>query len=227
MTADRLLAYSWPASLVGEALELLAQKSSLLTTTAEIPLPPENIRAIMSTESEAGYAATGRWIEAVASHLNLEVEPVEAYYPEAEDLVTHAAPALVRLPRATLDDEPRFLALVKGRRRSISLVTHDGSIRRVRPGEIRRAICEPLESQLVEPIDRLLSEAGIPVERMDKVRGAILREQLSQVQIGNCWLLRFAPNAQMWQQLRRARLPRDMVAFLSIHLVQYLSLIHI
>jgi ATP-binding cassette subfamily B protein len=60
---------------------------------------------------------------------------------------------------------------------------------------------------------------------MERVRGAILQEQLSQVQIGNCWLLRFAPNAQMWQQVRWARLPRDMVTFLAIHMVQYVLFI--
>lgn len=226
MAGGNLLDYSWPAARVGEAIEMMARKSGLLTSVAELLLPPDNIRAIMSSESEAGLEVTGRWIEAVASRLDLEVEPVEAYYPEAETLVTNAAPALIRLPASTLDENsPRFLALVRNHRRSISLLTPDGSVHRVRPEAVRSAICRPLELPLVEPIDRLLTEAGIPEDRLANVRQAIILEQLSQVKIGDCWLLRFAPSAPMWPQARRARLPREMLTFLAVHVVQYLLFI--
>jgi len=222
MIDDTLLTSSWPATRIGEALEILAQKNGLSRTAAEVPLPPENIRARMATASEDGYQATNRWLEAVANCLNLEVEPVEAFYPEAETLVQNAAPALIGLPLANPTDTPRFLALLKGTQRSISLITPDGSLQRVQPEAIRTAICSPLEQSLAGPIDHLLEEAGIPEERNNKVRQALLKEHLNQVPIGSCWLVRLAPYANMWQQVRRAKLPRNMVSFLSIHLVQYL-----
>jgi ATP-binding cassette subfamily B protein len=218
-----LLAFSWPASRIGEALEHLAQKSGLSNASAEIPPPPEHIRPIMVSENEHGREAIRRWIEAVAGHLDLEVEAVEASYPEAGTLVINAAPALLRLPvDGPAGGEPRFLALVKGGRRSIRLLTENGSLRRVRPEAVRAAMCAPIEKPLIEPIDRLLDEAGIPPERVEKARGAILREQLNQARIGDCWLLRLAPNASMWQQARQARLPRYLVTFVTVHALQLL-----
>jgi ATP-binding cassette subfamily B protein len=218
--------FGWAAWRLGEALELLAQRSGLSTKTGEILAPPENVKPLMTAGNEQGRAVTQRWIEAVASQMDLEVEAVETTYPQVESLVLNAAPALLRLPvNPGNGDAPSFLAMAKGGRRSVRLLTLDGALRRVPLEAVRAAICEPMEQPLLEPIEKLLGEAEVPVERMKQVRRAILREQLAQARIGDCWLLRLAPNADMWRQARRAGLHRHLVTFVSLHLVQYLILI--
>jgi ATP-binding cassette subfamily B protein len=226
MSDANLLSYAWPASRVGEALEQLAHRSGLSRATAEATASPEALNAVMSSNTAHGRDVIERWIEAVAGRLKLEVEAVEAPYPEAETLLSNAAPALLGLPVATSGvEEPYYLALLEGGRRSIKIVNVDGAVRRVRKDEILAAIRAPLELPILESVNHLLAKAGISQDRMPMVRAAILREQLNQARIGNCWLLRLAPDASMWQQARRAGLPRYLATFVMVHLAQLLLFI--
>jgi ABC-type multidrug transport system, ATPase and permease components len=93
-------------------------------------------------------------------------------------------------------------------------------VHRLWPGVVRAALCQKLEAPLVAEVEQLLDEVGVPARRRARVRTAILRERLSQTQIGGCWLLRLPPSASFWRQVRHASLPRHLIAIIGISAVQ-------
>jgi len=209
---------AWTPSRLGEAVELLARKGKLLPHPVEAPVPPGNL-------GQADDEALGRWIDAAVGRLGLEAEPVESSYAEVDQLVRGVGPALLRLPRNFDEGEPRFLALLKGGRRRISIIGPDASVRRVRLEAVRGALCYELETPRVGQIDQLLAEAGVSENRRAHARMAILREQLSPARIGGCWLLRLSPGANLWGQARHARLSRPLLMLIGAHIVQQILLI--
>ena len=192
-----LLELSWPAAQLGEALEALARQSGLGACSVELPKPSEAV-------AMGNRAAVERWIEAVAEVLGLEAEFVGVPYGEVERLVRGAGPALLRMPHT---GAPRFLALLGSRRRMVAVLAPDLSVSRVPVAAIGAAPCQEHEAPRREAMDRLLVEAGVSRRRLHKARTALLREQLSAVWINDGWLLRLAPGASFWRQMRQARLP--------------------
>jgi ATP-binding cassette subfamily B protein len=115
-------AYAWPISRLGEALEVLARKSSLKPRSVEMPVPPQSIiESVMQAGASASgapvasgagaasgvhagqpnqgaFEALGRWIDAAVTCLGLEVEPVEMSYSIVEQVLRNAGPALILLP---------------------------------------------------------------------------------------------------------------------------------
>jgi len=130
--------------------------------------------------------------------------------------VRRAGPALLRLPGS---GAPHFLVLLKGGWWQVSLIAPDLSTQSLPPKAIRDILTAEIEAPLATPIEQLLTEAGVQKQRCARAKAAILREQLSNVQIRGCWLLRLSPAFNFWQQMRRASLPRYMLTILGIHFV--------
>lgn len=203
---------TWPASRLGEAIEALARKGRLLSRPVEVPPLPQSL-------VQADDQVLGRWIEAVAGQLGLESEPAEAPYADVEQLVRGAGPAILRLPDMLCEGEPRFLALLKGGR-WVSVVASDLSVRRVPLAMVRNALCAEIEAPFVERTEQLLVDADIPERRRARVRKTILDELLTPFRVGSCWLLRLSPGADLWTQVRRARLPSPFLILIGGHIVQ-------
>jgi ATP-binding cassette, subfamily B, bacterial len=208
-------AFSWPLSKLGEALEVLARTSGLAPRAVETPTPPHEVM-------QGADEALTWWIEAVAGCLGLEAEPVDASYTEVEQLMRSAGPALLRWPSPS---EPRFLTLLSGRRRAVSILGPDRSVHRVRPEVLRAALCQTVELPLMAEVTHLLDEAGVPHRRQARARAAIMRERLSPVRIDGYWLLRLPPGTSIWRQVRHARLPRHLLGLLGAHAMQTLLLL--
>jgi ATP-binding cassette, subfamily B, bacterial len=206
-----LTAFSWPVSKLGEALEALAHTCGLTPTAIEPPAPPHGLR-------QGADEALTRWIEAAAGCLGLEAEPVDAPYAEVEQLVRRAGPALLRWPGP---GEPRFFALLGGRRRAVSILGPDRVVHWLQLEVLRTALCQTIELPLVAEVTRLLDEAGVPKRRQARARAAILRERLSPARVAECWLLRLPPGAHLWDQVRHARLPRHLFGLIGAHAIQY------
>jgi len=208
---DTLDTLSWPGSRLGEAMEALARESGLAPRSTN-PLPaPDSL-------ARDGGETLAHWIEGAASALGLEAEPVAVPYTEVEYFVRSAGPALLRLPG---EGEPRFLALLDGRR-AVSVLGPDLAVHRLSPKIVRTALCHALEAPVVGEVERLLHEAGVPERHQSRARAALLRELLSSARLGGSWLLRVPPGAPFWRQVRLAGLPRRFLTLLSAHAVQYL-----
>jgi ATP-binding cassette, subfamily B, bacterial len=208
---DRL---AWPAAVAGDALAALAREAGLPAgSTAEAELPPVPERA-----AEAGGAALSRWIEAAAAWLGLEVEAVESSYGEVEAMVRGAGPALLALP----GDRPRLLCLLRpARRGAIELLGPDLARHPVPVDAVRDALCAPLDTRGGR-LDGVLERAGIASARRSRVRGRLLRQLLGAARVDGCWLLRLPPGAPFVDQLRQERLPRQLAAFVAVHVANLL-----
>src|SRR5207244_843907 len=152
--------------------------------------------------------------ETAATWLGLEAESVEVPYTEVEGLVRRAGPALLRLPGA---EAPRFLALLGGRRRAVSVLGPDLGVHRLRPLDVRAALCRGLDAPLAADVDRLLAAVGVPVWRRERARQAILGERLGAERLGGCWLLRLPAGTHFGHQMRHARLPQRLLVLVGAH----------
>jgi ATP-binding cassette subfamily B protein len=211
---SELAALTWPLSRLGEALEALGRQSGLSPSPIQTPSPPEAFALAGNEDDELDD-----WLEAVASQMRLEVEPAEAPYAEADRLVRTAGPALLRVPGG---GDPRFLCVLGGGRRVVSLLGPDRVVHRVRLEVVRTALCRNFEAPLASEVDRLLDEAEVPLGRRTRARAAILRQRLSAARLRGCWLLRLPPGARFWDQLSHARQPRRLLGLVGAHALQYL-----
>ncbi|MEW5804622.1 MAG: ABC transporter ATP-binding protein [bacterium] len=231
METSSVDALSWPVSRLGEALEILARKSSLKPEPVDLPLPPQSI--IQSRiEDRGSFEALSRWIDMAVSCLGFEVEPVEITYAMAGQILHRAGPALILLPNGPCKGEARFLVLLpdrkSGRRQNtkgISILGPDHTSQRISQEAVRKRLCQGLEEQIVSEIDQLLNEVRVPGQRQRQARSAILAEHLGPAQVSNCWLLRLSPGASFWRQICQARLPRSFFILTGAYIVQYTLMI--
>lgn len=161
-----------------------------------------------------------RWIEAIAGWLGLEAEAVAAPYSSVERLVRGTGPAaLLRMPS---QDAAHFLLLTSGRRRTrISVIGPDRRSHDVPAAVVRDAFCRGVEAPVLDEVDQLLDEAGVPARRRNSVGAALLRERLSATEVGGCWVLRLPPGASFWSQMQHAHLPRRLVLLMTVNAVEY------
>jgi ATP-binding cassette subfamily B protein len=210
---------------LSEAIETLARASKLAAPAVDLPAAPT-----LPGEPRERRRVLGSWIEAAAGCLGLEVEPAESPYPELEQLVCGAGPAILLVPstqeRDHLEDQDeRFLAVVGGSGRRVRVVGPEGGVALVPARAVAEALSSRFEGPVGRQVDDLLDRAGVPPSRRARARRAILRQRLGPARIGGCWMLRLPPGTSFWQQMRHARLPRQLVAFFVGHLVQYLLML--
>lgn len=208
MTPD-LQALAWPASQLGQAIEAVARRSGLAPERPQIPVAPG---AITSNEPELR-----EWIPAVAQWFGLEAERVTVSYDKLDQAMREAGPTLVLLPG---NGEAKFLALL-GRKKKVSILAPDLGIATVGERVIRSALLEQAEAQLQPEIVPLIEAAGIPRRRQERARLAILRQRLRNQPIASYWLLRIAPGASFWRQLRQARLPARLLELVGAYGMEY------
>jgi ATP-binding cassette subfamily B protein len=205
----------WPAARLGEALELLGRRAGFPVRSLEALRPPGWLLA------QNGERLL-EWLEIAAGSLGLEAKATDAAYAGVKSLVQGCGPALLRL---VLDGEQVFLAVMRGGRGSVLVLTPDLKRKRVRVETIRAALCGPLEQELLPEISRLLDAAGIRGRRRDSVGASILRERLSAVPVQGCWLLRMPASSSLLQQLRENGLMVRLTGFVAAHTVDTLLLI--
>ncbi len=200
---------AWPLCRLGEAMETLARVSGLAPRPVEMPPPSPNL--IPGEQLNA-------WIDSAAAWLGFEVEPVDTSYPELDQFICRAAPALFLLPAT---NEARFLALLRRGKRRVTLLGPDLRPYRVSSETVQAALCRELEAPLTADVDRVLTEAGVDRSRWFHARKAILKEQLSARRISDCWLLRLSPGANVWKLARQGCLIPRLAVLAGAHALQY------
>jgi ATP-binding cassette subfamily B protein len=199
-----LTSLSWPASRLGEAIDHVARQGKLAPQRAETSTPPP---AAVGTGQRLGA-----WIEGAAARLGLEAEEVECPHADADRMIAQAGPALLKIPGG---GDPRFLALLGGDGRQVTLLAPDLSRPRRPLEEVRGALCGPLEGPAAKRIEQVLDAAGVRGRRRRQVRRAVLHESLSSARVGGCWLLRPAGGTGLAARAREAGLPRLLASMLT------------
>lgn len=198
MTVDE---YAWPISQLGDAIAEMGHRAGLVPASGSPGSPPP----ICHTDPDA----LTTWLEQAAANAKLEVGPVETPYAQVVTLLRHSAPALLRLPPAESSWQTFggcFLALMGSRGERLHLLGPDGRTQWVPLEEVRSRLCSHWERPLAAGIDGVLAEAKIIESRQPKVRAALLKEQLADVHLTGCWLVRSAPAASLWAQVRQSRM---------------------
>ncbi|MCI5126138.1 MAG: ABC transporter ATP-binding protein [Candidatus Electrothrix sp. AR5] len=201
----------WSLSALHEAIPLLAERSSLLsgagqdrtalrTEIAPPPLPDDGM-------SREGLTS---WLENTGQRLGLEVVEVETTYPDQENLLLRATPALLLLPEEG-GLPGSFVLLVSSRRRTLRLLQQDGSLYRLPVHRLRDILVRALEAPLRPMVDTILEQVNIRKQQRERVRRALFREYLAGARVEGCWMLRLPPSASFIHQLRRARFPGKLV----------------
>lgn len=199
---------------MGEVLEALARRASLPTKSIEELHPPSWLLNDRERLQE--------WIERAAESLGVQAKPVGTTYAEALGFVNACAPALIRLD---FNGEPGFLAVVRGGRKWVRVLTTELEVISVASSVIRAALCDALESPLLPEIDRLLDQAEVQGRQRKLAASSILLERLGAVPIQDCWMLRVPAGATLRSQLSEARLFPRLSFFLAAHTFDSLLLI--
>lgn len=201
----------WPAERAGQAIEALARHAGLRVRDAEIQRPPASVLA------DPGRLEA--WMEAAGAWLDLEIEAVSSPYPEVEDLIRRAGPALVAVGGQGL------LALLGARGDHATVLGPDLRRHAVPVAEVRAALTAPLEANFAVPVDKVMRASGIAGPAAARVRAELLRQFLGPTIVGGCWLLRLPPAAPLLPQLRAAGVLRALGVLIGAHAAGYALLL--
>jgi ATP-binding cassette subfamily B protein len=193
----------WPSSRLGDALHALVAHALLRAASTIVTPPP-------ATDLDS----LAPWLESAALTLGFEAQPAETPYFDFDRHLPLLGPALLHVPTET---GPTFLAILPGS----TILTPNLEKLHVDPALIRSGLCAGIEAPVLREIEETLDRAKIPPSKQARARDAILRERLGSKRIRGIWLLRLPPGANFWEQLRRAHIPRRLLALASAHAVQY------
>ena len=206
---------TWPLASLGAGLEALARHSGLLPRGAGVvdalELPP--------SVQGASLAELDRWINWAGARLGLEAESVDGAVPQFETVLRRAGPAVLHLHSP--QGGRRCALLLACRRGQLLLLGPDARVRRCPIEALRAAACAAFEAPLAPEIDALMTDAAVPAPRRAAVRALMLAQRLAEQRVEGCWLLRLPATAPFAWQLKRAGLPRRLLALLACYAALY------
>jgi ATP-binding cassette subfamily B protein len=196
--------FAWPVGRLPEAVEHLARLSGLASAAAI-----ESGRAKRKRASKGDSADGG--IEQLSRALEFEVESADVPYVQVDRTLMMTAPAILQI---IVGEENRFLVLVRSSGATVRLLALDGRTYTRPLSLVSTWLRHHLESPLVEEMDRLLADAGVPQSRWLRARKALFSARLGTATASRCWMLRAAPTVALWRQMRHAGLPRRALSFI-------------
>ncbi len=209
---NELLELTWPISRLGEAIEILSRKSGFLSESAKTPI---SLAESMLEDS----GAFSQWLETTATGLGIEIEPIHIYYPEVEEFIKNAGPAILQIEG---QDKDKFLLLLGKKGSKVSILNPTLAKHTLTPEAIRTMLCHKAEASIRAEVDRLLDQIAVSKHRRKRTQTAIFKERLHATRIENCWLLRLPAGANVFQQARKAKLPGYTLTFVGTYGFQYL-----
>jgi ATP-binding cassette subfamily B protein len=220
-----LIQYTWSARQLAKAMSFLAYRAGF---TAQSTDEEKNIGYYGDDDEDS----IDSWITANAKQIGIESQAVELSYAELEQKLPQIGPALIRLSIAD-QKSPRFLAVLKGSKQWMTLITppqNQSAIgryttRRIPFEQLREILTYHLEAPLAPPIETLLTQAGIKEQRRADAKAAILREQLRAHNLTGFWILRLSPGDDFLKQIRHARIPEQILTLLGANLLTQLTML--
>ena len=203
------LALTWSAPLLARAMEAVARASGLDARPAQIPYN--------SGTASLPNDALEKWIQDNAQWYGLEAEYVDVTYDTVDEMLRQSGPALLQIRS---DGESGFLTLLGGGK-SVSVLAPDLSTKKVSPGWVRSRLVESLEEPVSREVQPLIVLAGIPQQRRERARAALIRERLRNKSVTSLWKLRIPPGASFARQVRQAKIPSRFVGLIGAYLGEY------
>ena len=118
--------------------------------------------------------------------------------------------------------EPRFLVLIAGGNRHVTLLGPNLVKSRIPTAELVQRLRAPLaKTSIHSPIELILDNSGLRDRRRRIAREALLSELHGQDVLGNAWLIRPAATAPIRILVRDSRLGRLLAGVTLLHLIQY------
>ncbi|HEC85318.1 MAG: hypothetical protein DRR19_14120 [Candidatus Parabeggiatoa sp. nov. 1] len=183
-----LTSYGWPASQLHQAMSVLARKAGLLS------LSPDTLSGY---HGPADNDIIEQWMAATTQQIGIESEAVEISYAELEQKVQLIGPALIRLPG---EETPRFLAVLKGCKKGIKVITPNDTVRHVPLTPLRDVLAYDLEAPITPTIATLLADAGVP-----EARQAATGNSANECDLNLMWPARavsIPPSSAVWWATR-------------------------
>jgi len=202
-------ALTWSAPQLARAIEAVARASGFDARHAQIPYDSGN--------TSLTNDALDKWIQDNAQWLGLEAEYVDVTYDAVDEMLRQSGPALLQIRD---DGESEFLVLLGGGK-SVSVLAPDLSTRKVSSSWVRSKLVGPLEEPLSREVQPLIELAGIPPQRREHARDALIRERLRNKSVTSFWKLRTPPGASFARQVRQAKIPSRFVGLIGAYLGEY------
>lgn len=209
-TMYELATLCWPAQRLAEGIEALASKVHYPVSHSA-----EGDASVLAAMPEQVDEAD--WLSLITGRLGLEVEAVQAAYPDLPSLLRAAAPAVLSLADPDDTEKRVYLLLLGSRFGKLRLLSPELRSRKVPIQDIVRTLTASLAHSAGQDFNVVLQAAQIPPERQQKALQVLLRERLSKVHIGDCWLLRMPPASSFWQQLKHSGARRRLLTLFGGH----------
>ena len=203
------LALTWSAPQLARAIEAVARAGGLDARPAHIPYDSGN--------ASLPNDALDKWVQDNAQWFGLEAEYVDVTYDAVDEMLRQTGPALLEIRD---DGESEFLTLLGGGK-SVSVLAPDLSIRKVSPSWVRSRLVQSLEEPLSREVQPLIELAGIPQQRRERARAALIRERLRNKSVTSYWNLRIPPGASFARQVRQAKIPSRFVGLIGAYVGEY------
>ncbi len=195
----------WPALRLQEAVSTLALRAGLSPQKVD-QLKLSGYFGQMDNES------IDAWLQLTAKKFGLEIQAVDLEYQQLETRLANIAPAIIRVPG---EEGLQFFLVLKSHRKKVTLLTPQRKTIKLPVAQLRHLLAEPLETPLTPALHTLLSEIGIPEERLYQTQQAILHEQLGTTSVTGCWILRLSPGDNFLKQVGYARIPQRLFTVLA------------
>lgn len=203
---------TWPVERLNEALEALIDKRGYVRHLTDLPAPPSFV-------AHGSFELLQQWADAISQPYLVEVDAVSSTYSQVHEMIMGAAPALLYLPIGKDEHDRRFLAILRGGSRSMTVLDTNLRRTRVTVEDVSNLLRLNLEIPFAPVAELVLEAAKIPQERHNKAKRTMIGEQLSGVTIQGCLMVRLSPGAGLWRQIRHSNVLRPLGWVLFMYLI--------
>ncbi len=196
---------SWPAALLGDAVSMLVSESRLSRRNAHLPPPP-----VFHDDAD-----TTRWLDAVARVAGVEITGRDVAYAAVDTLL--GEPMLVRLANG------RFLAVLHGHGRKVTLLDPERGTVTVRADAVCDAIRADAEAPVTHDVDQFLDDVRLAPRRRSRARQALLRSRLGEQPVARAWRVSRPQSTRFAELLSEAGVLAGLGVVLGTEALQYVA----
>ncbi len=198
----------WPDTALAEAVAVLSRSVGAIgvAPTDFGPAPPLS-----------DWLLHERWLDSVAGALDVEVEAVAETAPQAERMLRHGSPLILRMPSG---GQGRLLLVIGSRRRRVAVLTLNGHRHWVEITKICAELFPDRTAALPSGFVDAMRQAGASSERIQRAARAVANE--AQVGVAYAWQVRTPVHRAFSSQLLAEGLPLWLAGYLLLQLAETL-----